>query len=59
MKTFTTWDYKRLDDGTYVWTSPTGHQYEVPPDQPPSTPKNLKPPPPRPAPAGDIGTPPA
>ena len=22
MKTFTTWDYKRLDDGTYVWTSP-------------------------------------
>ncbi len=31
MKTFTAWDYKRLDDGTYVWTSPTGHQYEVPP----------------------------
>jgi hypothetical protein len=31
MKTFTTWDYKRLDDGTYVWTSPTGHQYEKPP----------------------------
>ena len=31
MKTFTAWDYKRLDDGTYVWTSPTGHQYEVHP----------------------------
>jgi hypothetical protein len=31
MKTFTAWDYKRLDDGTYVWTSPTGHQYEEPP----------------------------
>ncbi len=57
MKTFTAWDYKRLDDGTYVWTSPTGHQYEVPPDQPPPTTKNLKPPPPRPAPAGDIGMP--
>ena len=31
IKTFTAWDYKRLDDGTYVWTSPTGHQYEVHP----------------------------
>ncbi|WP_027860374.1 HNH endonuclease signature motif containing protein [Marmoricola sp. URHB0036] len=31
MKTFTAWDYKRLEDGTYIWTSPTGHQYEVPP----------------------------
>ncbi|WP_027863269.1 HNH endonuclease signature motif containing protein [Marmoricola sp. URHB0036] len=32
MKTFTAWDYKRRDDGTYIWTSPTGHQYEVPPN---------------------------
>jgi hypothetical protein len=31
MKTFTTWDYKRLDNGSYIWTSPTGHQYEKPP----------------------------
>ncbi|WP_027859918.1 HNH endonuclease signature motif containing protein [Marmoricola sp. URHB0036] len=31
MKTFTAWDYKRLEDGTHIWTSPTGHQYEVPP----------------------------
>ncbi|WP_027862030.1 HNH endonuclease signature motif containing protein [Marmoricola sp. URHB0036] len=30
MKTFTAWDYKRRDDGTHIWTSPTGHQYEVP-----------------------------
>ena len=52
IKTFTAWDYKRLDDGTYVWTSPTGHQYEVAPGQPPPTTKNLTPPPPRPAPAG-------
>ena len=37
IKTFTAWDYKRLDDGTYVWTSPTGHQYEVAPGQPPPT----------------------
>src|SRR3954447_21602964 len=31
MKTFTSWDYKRLEDGSYIWTAPTGHQYEVPP----------------------------
>jgi hypothetical protein len=31
MKTHTTWDYKRLDDGTYTWTAPTGHQYAVTP----------------------------
>ena len=26
------WDYKRLDDSSYVWTAPTGHQYHVDPD---------------------------
>ena len=31
VKTFTTWHYKRLDDGTYTWTAPTGHQYDVTP----------------------------
>ena len=31
IKTFTAWDYKRRDDGTYVWTAPTGHQYDVRP----------------------------
>jgi hypothetical protein len=41
MKTHTSWDDKRRDDGTYVWTAPTGHQYDVrpvprrPPDRPP------------------------
>ena len=29
MKTHTAWHYKRLDDGSYVWTAPTGHQYRV------------------------------
>ena len=31
MKTHTAWHYKRLDDGSYVWTAPTGHQYHVTP----------------------------
>ena len=31
LKTHTAWDYKRLDDGTYTWTAPTGHQYTVRP----------------------------
>ncbi len=32
VKTHTAWDYKRLDDGGgYVWTAPTGHQYETHP----------------------------
>ena len=31
LKTHTAWDYKRLDDGSYTWTAPTGHQYTVPP----------------------------
>ncbi len=31
IKTHTAWDYKRLTDGTYTWTSPTGHQYDVTP----------------------------
>jgi hypothetical protein len=24
------WTYKRLDDGSYTWTSPTAHQYTAP-----------------------------
>ena len=48
LKTFTAWDYKRLDQdnghGTYVWTAPTGHQYEIAPDVTASTTtKNLTP----------------
>ncbi len=31
VKTFTSWTYKRLDDGTHVWTAPTGHHYDVDP----------------------------
>ena len=31
MKTHTAWHYKRLDDGSYDWTAPTGHQYNVRP----------------------------
>ena len=31
VKTFTAWDYKRRDDGSYAWTSPTGHSYVVRP----------------------------
>jgi hypothetical protein len=31
IKTFTTWAYKRLDNATYTWTAPTGHQYDVKP----------------------------
>ena len=30
-KTHTAWHYKRLDDGSYAWTAPTGHQYRVTP----------------------------
>ena len=29
VKTHSAWHYKRLDDGSYVWTAPTGHQYNV------------------------------
>ena len=29
VKTHSAWHYKRLDDGTYEWTAPTGHQYTV------------------------------
>ena len=29
VKTHSAWHYKRLDDGSYVWTAPTGHQYTV------------------------------
>ena len=38
MKTHTAWDYKHRDDGTYTWTAPTGHQYDV-------TPASRRPPP--------------
>jgi hypothetical protein len=31
VKTHSPWHYKRLDDASYVWTSPTGHQYMVAP----------------------------
>ena len=31
VKTHTAWHYKRLDDGSYVWTAPTGNQYWVAP----------------------------
>ena len=31
VKTHTAWPYKRHDDGSYVWTAPTGHQYQVTP----------------------------
>jgi hypothetical protein len=31
VKTHIAWHYKRLDDGSYVWTAPTGHQYRVTP----------------------------
>jgi len=31
VKTHTAWHYKRLDDGSYEWTAPTGHQYLVAP----------------------------
>ena len=31
VKTFTSWDYKRRDDGSYEWMSPTGHSYVVRP----------------------------
>jgi hypothetical protein len=29
IKTHSPWHYKRLDDGNYVWTAPTGHQFTV------------------------------
>ncbi len=31
LKTHTAWDYKALDGHGYLWTAPTGHQYEVHP----------------------------
>jgi uncharacterized protein DUF222 len=31
VKTHTAWHYKRLDDGSYEWFSPTGHQHTVTP----------------------------
>lgn len=38
VKTHTTWHYQRLHHGTYTWTSPTGHHYDV-------TPTTRRPPP--------------
>ncbi len=29
VKTHSAWHYKRLDNGSYVWSAPTGHQYTV------------------------------
>jgi hypothetical protein len=29
VKTHSAWHYKRLDDRSYVWAAPTGHQYTV------------------------------
>ncbi len=31
IKTFTGWDYQRLDDGRHEWASPAGHTYVVAP----------------------------
>ena len=40
LKTHGSWTYKRLDDGAYCWTSPTGHQYTSRPrDRRPFTPR--------------------
>jgi hypothetical protein len=40
VKTHTSWHYKRLDEGSYEWTAPTGHQYRVAPSLP-AAPKPL------------------
>ena len=38
VKTHTTWHYKRLHNGSYEWTAPTGHQHRVTPaSRPPRT----------------------
>ncbi|MEO5651373.1 MAG: HNH endonuclease signature motif containing protein, partial [Marmoricola sp.] len=39
VKTHTSWDYQRLDNGGYDWTAPTGHHYAVTPAsrRPPAT----------------------
>ncbi len=64
IKTFTTWVYKRTDEGTYTWTAPTGHQYDVhpsprrPPRRPPAAHREEPDTPrPRPAPAGATAMP--
>ena len=31
LKTFTTWTYQRLPDGTYQWTNPYGHTHRTTP----------------------------
>jgi hypothetical protein len=31
LKTHTAWTYRRLPDGSYRWTTPTGHTHDVPP----------------------------
>ena len=57
IKTFTAWDYKRLDDGTYIWTAPPDTSTKSP--RPHAAHHHEEPdaPPPRPTPAGAIGTP--
>ena len=41
VKTHTAWDYKRLDDGSYTWITPTGDQYDTKPTgrRPPTAPR--------------------
>ena len=40
VKTHSPWTYQRLDTGTYTWTSPTGHRYDVTPtNRPPARPR--------------------
>jgi hypothetical protein len=50
MKHETDWDVEQRPDATFIWTSPTGHTYVVPPepflDHPP--PRDVEPLPPPP-----------
>ena len=45
VKTHTAWDYTRLDDGGYAWTSPSGQHYDVTPSdrRPPTRPRAAQP----------------
>ncbi len=45
VKTHTAWDYTRLEDGGYAWTSPNGQHYEVTPSdrRPPTRPRPARP----------------
>jgi hypothetical protein len=53
MKHETDWDVEQLSDATFIWTSPSGHRYVVPPEPfldhpPPPEVEPLPPPPPDP-----------